>query len=75
VKGNALGPEAATASVTTGATTTGLLRMTTYSAQYHTLEAGGTNHVSSNVHSVFGHQSGQVEGFSYTHENKQKGVI
>ncbi|KAM0719518.1 hypothetical protein Q7P37_003648 [Cladosporium fusiforme] len=43
-------------------------------AQCHTLKAGEGNKIGPELHGVFGRQSGQVEGFSYTDANKQKGV-
>jgi len=43
-------------------------------AQCHTLKEGEGNKIGPMLHGLFGRKSGQVDGFSYTDANKQKGV-
>jgi hypothetical protein len=43
-------------------------------AQCHTLKEGEGNKIGPNLHGLFGRKTGQVDGFSYTDANKQKGI-
>ncbi|KAI4870691.1 cytochrome c [Hypoxylon rubiginosum] len=43
-------------------------------AQCHTLKDGEGNKIGPALHGLFGRKTGQVDGFSYTDANKQKGI-
>lgn len=58
-----------------GNSTKGAKLFKTRCEQCHTVDAGGGNKIGPSLHGLFGRKSGQVEGFSYTDANKQKGVV
>merc|ERR1712029_509192 len=43
-------------------------------AQCHTLKEGEGNKIGPLLHGLFGRKTGQVDGYSYTDANKQKGI-